>query len=116
MFSILKDVIAAPDITTLNTHHKLGISGYTYRLDHSCRLSGGLVHVHLVEFRSMTTLTAHLLEPSSLDHGESSCSPLALVDLMAIKRSCWLTTSEELLPLCRREGFGFVLVRHKLTA
>ena len=70
MFSILKDVIAAPDITTLNTHHKLGISGYTYRLDHSCRFSGGFVYVHLVECRSMTTLTAHLLEPSSLDHGE----------------------------------------------
>ena len=70
MFSIFKDVIAVPDITTLNTHHKLGISGYTYRLDHSCRFSGGFVYVHLVECRSMTTLTAHLLEPSSLDHGE----------------------------------------------
>lgn len=30
MFSILKDVIAVPDISTLSTHHILGISRYTY--------------------------------------------------------------------------------------
>ena len=70
MFSILKDVIAAPDITTLYTHHKLGISWYTYRLDHSCRLPGGFIYVHFVQCRSMTTLTAQLLELLMLDHGE----------------------------------------------
>ena len=36
MFSILKDVIAVPDIATLSTHPMHGISRYTYALKCVC--------------------------------------------------------------------------------
>ena len=99
MFSILKDVIAVPDIATLSTHHVLGISRYTYALKYVfltvnkfTEESGCAACLITSDFLSEVLFQMLSLSNSQWQHWLVAvpflcCSPLALVDLMGFERS-----------------------------
>ena len=120
MFSILKDVIAVPDIATLSTHPILGISRYTYAPKRVCLAvnkfieeQDGLPVWSLLPFCRGLLFQMLSLSNSQWQHWQSvlfilCCAPL---DLIGLQRSSSLTMIEgDLLP---GGGVCFVLGWHK---